>query len=460
MSLRFEAGERIGETYRVVDQLGRGGMGVVLRAHDERLERDVAIKLIRPELVTTELRERFLNEARAMARVSHPNVLPIYAFGEHEGSPYFVTKIVHGVTVEAWLQARDPQKGPDLETAFRILEETCRGVAAIHAAGAIHRDLKPSNLLLDPELGVCVADMGVAALLEARGERSEIVGTPDYMAPECVLQTEVPFELAPRADVYALGCLAYELLTGSPPFRAKKGTVAKMVAHARDVPVKPSALRPDLNEAIDRAILEALAKEPELRTKSAEAFCRALHAAKARVVEPVRILIAEDDDDFRETLGEMLTIDFPDAVVEGVSDGNAALEAFRMRTPSVVLLDLNMPNIDGMQLTERLRKDLTGARVPIIVLTGYGGSREWKHLAELGADGFLVKPVNAQDLAMLVRRVLADRSRDTPLLSVPPESPREPVDEDSPGGETGIDTSPQGKRLAAAGLQPLASKAV
>ncbi len=263
---------KIGDCYRVIDLLGRGGMGVVLRALDERLERDVAIKLIRPELLTDGLRERFVAEARAMARVCHPNVLPIYAFGEHEGAPYFVTQIVRGQTVEEWLRSHPPNVAPSLDVAFKILADTCRGVAAIHAANTVHRDLKPSNLLLDPEFGVYVADLGVATLFHdypaARGEsgevRREIVGTPAYMAPECVLQTEVPAELLPRADVYSLGCLAFELFTGAPPFDGTRTPVACMVAHANTSPPRPSTRRPELSEALDAAILAALMKRARL----------------------------------------------------------------------------------------------------------------------------------------------------------------------------------------------------
>ncbi|HEX7663352.1 MAG TPA: serine/threonine-protein kinase, partial [Polyangiaceae bacterium] len=164
-SFGFEAGTVIGGVYRVVGVIGRGGMGVVLRAHDERLERDVAIKLIRPELLNDDLRGRFLSEARLMARVAHSNVLPIYSFGEHEGAPYIVTKLLNGRTVEDWVKGfRKQNTLPDLETAFAILDETCKGVSAIHAAETVHRDLKPSNLLMDHDGSIAVADMGVATL--------------------------------------------------------------------------------------------------------------------------------------------------------------------------------------------------------------------------------------------------------------------------------------------------------
>lgn len=420
--LGLDAGTVIDGVYRIVGPLGQGGMGVVMLAHDERLERNVAIKLIRPELLhSVDLRDRFLTEARAMARVRHPNVLQIYAFGEFETAPYFVTELVEGQTVEQWLRARPEGTAPDLDIALRILEETCLGVTAIHAADTVHRDLKPSNLLLDSEMRVRVADLGVADLLRRAGVegKRDIVGTPEYMAPEIVLQTELPPELMQRADVYSLGCIAFELLTGSTPYPLE-GSLVRMFAHITNETPTPSARRPGLPPEFDDVVMRALAKDPRERTRSAEGFRRGLIAARDRMSEPVRILVAEDDPDFREVLEITLVREFPDALVECVADGSAALEAYDQRHHSVAILDLQMPNLDGMELTGLLRaRDRDGARaVPIIVITASGGPTEWKRLSAMGADGFLVKPVNLKDVVTLVRRALGDRAR-----SVPPSTP-------------------------------------
>ena len=409
-----EKGTLIDGVYRIVGALGQGGMGVVMLAHDERLERDVALKLIRPELLDdVDLRKRFLSEARAMARVRHPNVLPIYAFGEYQGAPYLVSELVEGQTVETWLRSRPAGTHPDLDLAHRILDDTCRGVAAIHAADTVHRDLKPSNLLLDAELRVRVADLGVADLLRrlkrVDGEPREVVGTPEYMAPETVLQTDVPAEFLHRADVYSLGCLAYELLTGAPPFPAE-GPLARMLAHVTADPSRPSEHRADLSPETDAVVLRALAKDPHDRTPSVEAFRRALAAAHDKTMEPVRILVAEDDEDFRDVLEVTLRREFPDAVIECVPDGRSALEAFDLRHHSVAILDLQMPHLDGMELTGLLRARDGAQRVPILVLTASGGSSDWKRLSTMGADGFLVKPVNLKDVITLVRRALNDRA--------------------------------------------------
>jgi len=321
------AGTLIGGVYRVVARLGEGTMGVVVLARDEQLERNVAIKLVSQKfLESPEQRARFLDEARAMARVSHPNVLQIHAFGELEGAPYFVMEYVEGETLEEH-RARQIGGVPPIDVALRILEEACHGVSAIHQANIVHRDIKPSNLLLDRKLRVRVADLGLSNVLHASPSESKgMVGTPAYMAPEMVLQSEVPPELRNRGDVYSLACVAYELFTGRPPFQAPT-LRALLLKHASSSVAPPSTQRPDLSPDFDRAILRALAKDPAERTPSAEAFRRELIGARERSLEPVRILVAEDNVDFRDALALSLEMEFPGAQIECVGDGEAALAA-------------------------------------------------------------------------------------------------------------------------------------
>ncbi|MCZ7679033.1 MAG: serine/threonine protein kinase [Sandaracinaceae bacterium] len=170
-------GALVDGTYRVRGMLGEGGMGVVLLAHDERLQRDVAIKLIRPELAEAAHRARFLEEARAMARVRHPNVVEIHAFGELDGAPYFVMEYVAGSDLETFLAKRGGLLSPG--EAHSVLLQLCRGVEAIHASGAVHRDLKASNVLVGDGFRVVIADLGLARTLDgAPVEGAVVSGTP------------------------------------------------------------------------------------------------------------------------------------------------------------------------------------------------------------------------------------------------------------------------------------------
>jgi serine/threonine protein kinase len=403
-----EPGSIVDGGYRVLGRLGTGSMGVVLLAHDETLDRRVAIKFTHPELLGPSFRARFLDEARAMARVSHPNVLQIYAFGVHRDAPYIVMEFVEGPTLEQWLAER--QAPPDVDLALRILDDICLGVAAIHERNTVHHDIKPSNILLDHQLRPRVADMGLAALYRRdQPSKSELVGTPAYMAPEIAFSSNSNPALRSRADVYSLACVSYQVLTGRPPFDGA-GNMGMLLQHATKEIVPPSMLRAGLSEQLDHAILNALAKDPVARTPSVQAFRRDLSAARRKSLEPERILVAEDNDDSRETLKLMLALEFPDADIECVSDGLAALEAFERKAPSVSILDLRMPGIDGMDLTKIFRRKLSSAAMPIIVLTASGGPDEWRQLAAIGADRLLVKPVIADDVVALVRRALCERS--------------------------------------------------
>jgi CheY-like chemotaxis protein len=228
------------------------------------------------------------------------------------------------------------------------------------------------------------------------------------MAPEIAFCKEVDPHLRSRADVYSLACVAYQLFTGRLPFDSTSN-IGVLLQHAMTPVVPPSSLRPDLPAEMDRILLRALAKEPRERTPTVDEFRRDLIALSQGAEEPVRILVAEDDDDFRQALSLFLALKFPNAEIECVRDGAGALEAVDRKTPSVAIVDLRMPEIDGLELTRRLRERPSSRAIPIIILTACGGSEEWRRLAALGANRFLVKPVVLDDLVVLVRRVLSER---------------------------------------------------
>ena len=414
-------GTLIGGVYRVIGPLGSGSMGVVLLAQDESLDRRVAIKFIHASMQTRDFQTRFTGEARAMARISHPNVLQIYAFGDHEGSPYFAMEFVEGLTLEQWLAGTSGF--PDIDVAVQILTGICAGLEAIHAADTVHRDLKPGNVLLDTALRPRIADLGLAMLCRHDAvTRPELVGTPAYMAPEIAFAKEYGPAAPALADVYSLGCMTYEILTGRPPYVADaRGQMGLILQHRIGNVTPPSLVRPGLAVELDGVILRALAKDPTERTQNVEAFRHELMAAFSGSSEPVHILVADDHEDFRGSLELILGLEFPGAQIECVGDGIAALAAFDRKRPSVAIIDLRMPRLDGMKLTEALRERDPDANMPIIVLTASGGPKEWAELAAMGADRFFVKPVVVEDVVAMVRRCLKERT------SRPPRASREPA---------------------------------
>ncbi|MCL4866665.1 MAG: serine/threonine protein kinase, partial [Gemmatimonadales bacterium] len=213
--------EALGETYTIEGEIGRGGMGVVYRARDERLHRRVAIKVLPPELAfQKEIRERFTREAQTAARLQHPHIVPIHDVGEGNGLVYFVMGLVEGESLGGRIRRRGKLPA---EEARRIMKETADALSAAHAVSVIHRDIKPDNILLEGTRGrVMVTDFGIAKALST-GSGATLtgvgvaIGTPSYMSPE---QAAGERDVDGRSDVYSLGVVTYQMLTGELPFTA------------------------------------------------------------------------------------------------------------------------------------------------------------------------------------------------------------------------------------------------
>jgi serine/threonine protein kinase len=254
--------------YRVESLAGQGGMGVVYRAHDQRLKRTVALKLIVPELALDErFRERFAREAELAMALEHPNVVPIHDAGRSDGQLYLVMRFVEGTDLRSLLReegALEPRR------ALAIMSQIANALDAAHAKGLVHRDVKPSNVLLDQSEHVYLADFGLTRRVAEGGGQftgARSLGTPAYLAPEQIEGGLVDG----RADVYSLGCLLYECLTGEPPFIGPS-RLAVAWAHLEEAPPRISARDRRLPEELDDVIRKAMAKKPDDRYEN----CRGL----------------------------------------------------------------------------------------------------------------------------------------------------------------------------------------
>jgi serine/threonine-protein kinase len=236
-------------------------MGEVRRATDESLDRQVAVKVLVPVPGTLALPERFLREAQATARIESPHVVSTYDFGADEERYFLVMELLSGVSVAdelSWSGAFDPDR------AVRIVRQAAAGLAAAHRLGIVHRDVKASNLLLTPDDGVKVADFGIARFLDdgttSMTAAGVIVGSTHYLAPERALGK--PAE--PPADIYALGCVLYQMVTGHPPFMAES-PASIMYQHVESTPAPPSDLRPELAGEVEALLFWMLDKDPARR---------------------------------------------------------------------------------------------------------------------------------------------------------------------------------------------------
>jgi serine/threonine protein kinase len=289
-SLSKRLSQALGTSFTLEGEIGRGGMGVVYNARDERLKRKVAVKVLPPELAfREEIRIRFLREAETAARLSHPHIVPIYGVGEGpEGLVYFVMAYVDGESLGARLKRRG--RLPP-EEARRILMETADALGAGHALGIVHRDVKPDNILLEGSRGRTVlTDFGIAkALTSSTGPGTltatgVAIGTPHYMSPE---QAAGDREIDGRSDIYSLGVVGYQMLTGELPFSAPTvpGLLLKQITEQAPY-LKDKA--PTCPDDLAACVMRSLEKEPEARWPTADALRRTLESRTAPPYTPPR----------------------------------------------------------------------------------------------------------------------------------------------------------------------------
>lgn len=278
--------EALGKAYTIEGEIGRGGMGVVYRARDERLQRRVAIKVLPPELAfQQDIRERFMREAQTAARLSHPHIVPIHAVGEEHGLVYFVMGYVDGESLGGRIKRRGQLP---VEEVRRIMKETADALSAAHAQSVIHRDIKPDNILLEGTRGrVMVTDFGIAKALSATSGATltglgVAIGTPSYMSPE---QAAGERDIDGRSDLYSLGIVSYQMLTGQLPFTAP--TVAGiLMKHITEPAPLVTTVRPDVPEDLALAVSRCLEKDPENRWSSADQLRRALESRSVGSYRP------------------------------------------------------------------------------------------------------------------------------------------------------------------------------
>jgi serine/threonine protein kinase len=279
-------GKALGQ-YQVVELIGQGGMARVYKAYHAALDRYVAIKVIPTRTESAQEQDflqRFTNEARLIAKLAHPHIVPIHDFGEDAGWAYIVMEFISSGTIrERLMQAEATRMRLNLQWVLKVIEQAAEALDFAHASGIVHRDVKPGNMLLRSEDYLLLSDFGIATILAARRATSLAgggsVGTPQYMAPEQAVPGGV---VDGRADIYSLGVVFFQCVAGQLPFMADT-PMALVMKHANQPPPRPTALVPGLPVNIERIILKAMAKDPTQRYPRAAAMAADLRIARSEL---------------------------------------------------------------------------------------------------------------------------------------------------------------------------------
>jgi serine/threonine-protein kinase len=268
----MDEGTVLNNRYQLLERLGRGGMSDVFRARDLMLERYVAIKILHEQYSNDEaFQQRFRQEARAAANLSHPNIVTVHDFGFDQNQLYIVMEHVPGKDLKTLLRQRGRFS---VEEAIPLMVQACAGIGYAHRAGLVHCDIKPHNMIVTPDQRLKVTDFGIARALSTimPDERADVVwGSPQYFSPEQAVG-EAP---SPASDVYSLGVVMYEVLTGALPFTAPTSEELALL-HLQADPIPPSEYVPDIPKALEEIILKVLSKEPAARYRTADQLGRVL----------------------------------------------------------------------------------------------------------------------------------------------------------------------------------------
>ncbi len=268
----MEENALLNNRYRLLQLLGSGGMAVVYKALDEMLERTVAVKILREDYTNDrDFREQFKQEAKAAANLSHPNIVTVHDFGLDESQVFIVIEYIDGTDLKSLIREK---KRFSIEDTVSLMTQACAGIGYAHRAGLVHCDVKPHNMLVSNDFRLKVTDFGIARALATihPDEKSDVVwGSPHYFSPEQAAG-QAP---SPASDVYSLGVILYEMLTGQLPFEASESTELARL-HRIQEPIPPRRINPSIPEALEEITLKVLSKEPSARYRTADQLGRVL----------------------------------------------------------------------------------------------------------------------------------------------------------------------------------------
>jgi serine/threonine-protein kinase len=426
----------IDQRYRPLQEIGRGGMGSVILAEDVHLRRKVAVKFLLEAVEAGAVGADLQAEARALALVRHPHVVAVYTFGTHKRGPFLAMEYVEGPSLSQIIaEHREHNTTVPLGRAVQLLELIAEGLAAVHRAGVVHRDVKPANIMVELRTGRPVlVDFGIAAGTQSIG--ADVSGTPQYMAPEAFFDDSIALARGPQADLYAFFVTAYELLTGEVPIIA--GSIRELIFQKAKNEYRPPSRILRRYQPLDSVFAIAFATEHERRFKTLPEFVDAIRRAAALIdaravstptlsqgeseqtaaPHALAVLAVDDDDVFRKLVMRAVQVAFfgRKLRVKGASTGDAAL-ALDTGVPDLLLLDYDLPGLDGIETLSRLRARPGADKMRVIVVSGRAGADEKWRFRVLGVEDFVQKPVDFQALVKALNVVAGSMGWKSPEAS-------------------------------------------
>ncbi len=411
----FAQGELVDGAYEIRGVLGEGGMGEVYDAYDRVLNRRVALKVTRPNIAADYL----LLEGRALAAIHHPGIVTVHSMGKHRGLGFLVLERVQGLSLDRMIddrRARGEQFG--VREALDLLIAIADALSVVHKAGLAHRDVKPGNVMLAPGGRVVLMDFGLVLPNADRAGHRRVAGSVQYMAPEA-LTGDVEAGAADLGDVYALGVVGFELLTGIIPFA--DGEPADVYRTKRKMPQPAiSDYRSDVPESLANLIAQMMAPEAEDRPQGAETLLWQLRGVRTRSVSlqpgapAFQVLVVDDDPDMRDALALYVRAAAPDAELELLGTGAEGVQSVRRRVPDLLLLDLDLPDMNGIEVCMILRGMDLGDGCMIVSITGRATRADVELLEQLGVRTLEKGPHLMEELVGIVQRMRPQPSPNSP----------------------------------------------
>src|SRR5260221_1435523 len=404
-------GQKLNDRYLIEELIGEGATAAVYRAMDTRLRRTVAVKILLPHVHST-TKQRFEREALAAAKLNHSGIMAIYDVGQDGDTSYIVVELVAGKPLYDYIPSTS-------ELTAKLGQQICLALDYAHRAGIIHRDVKPANIYVTEEDAIKIMDFGLAIPVEGGEKRltalGSIIGTPAYLSPEQAQGKP----LDPRTDLYSLGVVLYEMVTGVLPFDADDiGSI--LLQQVNKAAVAPSTINPEIPVWLELAILKALETQPERRFQTAAAMAAALNgienatAVATQALDTdsipdrapkIRVVIADDHAALRAPLAAYLELSGDIEIVAEASDGQEAIDRAREHHPDVVMLDLNMPNVGGLEALPIIKAE--NPKVKVLVLTGRNETPFIMRALRGGANGYILKTASEEELVKAVKDVFS-----------------------------------------------------